>query len=89
MVEKATFSNYPLKKNDLIRFISGGGGGYGNPLERDPEMVLDDVLNEYITADEARYVYGVVLIEDNGTLSVDGEGTSALRGKMAVEQRRH
>jgi N-methylhydantoinase B len=89
MAEKATFSNYPLKKNDLIRFISGGGGGYGNPLERDPEMVLDDVLNEYITADEARYVYGVALFKDNGILSVDDEGTNVLRQKMIVEQRGH
>jgi N-methylhydantoinase B len=61
MVEKATFSNYMLKKGDLVRFISAGGGGYGDPSERDKKRVIDDVANGYITVEEARKVYGVAI----------------------------
>jgi len=82
MVEKATFSNFPLKKNDLVRFISGGGGGYGNPLDRDPMMVLEDVKNEYITLEKALKVYGVVIEEKDGTLFMNMEETQKLRQKM-------
>ncbi|MCF6097300.1 hydantoinase B/oxoprolinase family protein [Thermovorax subterraneus] len=79
IIERATFSNFPLKKNDLVRFISGGGGGYGNPLDRDPMMVLEDVKNEYITLEKALKVYGVVIEEKEGTLFVNMEKTQKLR----------
>ncbi|SHM86803.1 N-methylhydantoinase B [Caldanaerovirga acetigignens] len=82
IVERATFSNFPLKKNDLVRFISGGGGGYGNPIERDPMMVLEDVKNEYITPEKALKVYGVVIEEKEGALSVNMDETQKLRQKM-------
>ncbi|WP_422448264.1 hydantoinase B/oxoprolinase family protein [Thermoanaerobacterium sp. DL9XJH110] len=82
MIEKATFSNFPLKKNDLIRFISGGGGGYGDPLEREPQMVLEDVLNEYITVEKALKVYGVVIEEKDGSLVVNMEETEKVRRRM-------
>lgn len=82
MEEKATFSNFPLKRDSLIRFISGGGGGYGNPLERDPQMVLEDVLDEYITIEKARDVYGVVLEEKGGRLQVNIEETNKKRISM-------
>ena len=52
------------------------GGGYGNPFERDPEKVLADVLDEFITADTAKADYGVV-IRDN---TLDMAATNRLRG---------
>ena len=46
---------------DVITYYSPVGGGYGDPLERDPHKVLDDVLDGFITSEHARDDYGVVL----------------------------
>ena len=54
--------NFSLKnvtKGDVIRMVTGTGGGYGNPLARDEARVAMDVKNEYITVDDAREIYGV------------------------------
>jgi N-methylhydantoinase B len=62
----------------------GGGGGWGDPLARDPERVLSDVLDEYVSVDAARRGYGVVLtgrLEDL-TLAIDREATMRLRSEM-------
>ena len=64
---------------DVISFQQSGAGGYGDPLERDPARVLDDVLDEYISADAARSEYGVVIRGEGIDLSVDDEATRALR----------
>ena len=42
----------------MIRIVTGNGGGYGDPLERDPAAVADDIKNGYLTADRAKAVYG-------------------------------
>jgi N-methylhydantoinase B len=52
-------TNFQLKKDDVVSIRSGGGGGWGDPRERDPVLVRRDVLNGYITAKEAQKVYGV------------------------------
>ena len=59
----------------------GGGGGWGDPLDREPQAVLDDVLDEYVSVAGAERDYGVVLRGslDELTLSVDEEATAALR----------
>jgi N-methylhydantoinase B len=62
---------------DGIQFLSAGGGGYGDPLERDPEAVDQDVGNGYVSIEKAREDYGVVV--DPGTLEVDLEETESLR----------
>jgi N-methylhydantoinase B len=49
---------------DAIRLELPGGGGVGDPLTRDPQRVLDDVLDGFITAQEARRDYGVVIDAD-------------------------
>ncbi len=62
----------------------GGGGGWGDPLERDPAKVLEDVLDEYVSVEGARRDYGVVLrgsLEDL-SLAVDWEATEALRAQL-------
>jgi N-methylhydantoinase B len=63
---------------DVIRTLSPCGGGYGDPLERDPELVLSDLLDGYLGADTARSRYGVVLA---GT-AVDEQATAALRERL-------
>jgi N-methylhydantoinase B len=57
-----------------------GGGGWGDPLDRDPERVRADVLEEYVSLDAARAQYGVVL--DPTTLAVDAAATAALRARL-------
>jgi N-methylhydantoinase B len=55
-----------LKKGDRYIIYSSGGGGWGNPLERDPAAVLDDVRNGYVSPEAAEKVYGVAI--RNGTV---------------------
>jgi N-methylhydantoinase B len=62
-------AQYHLKKDDVVRLITGTGGGYGTPLERRVEMVQSDVKNGYITLEQAKKDYGVVLNRD--TLEVE------------------
>ena len=69
----------PLKAGDLIWCIPGGGGGFGGPLDRDPERVREDVLEGYVSVEGAARDYGVVL--DPETLAVDREATSRLRAE--------
>ena len=52
-------TNFTLKKNDIVSIRSGGGGGWGNPRDRDHALVKRDILNGYITAEQAQKVYGV------------------------------
>jgi len=65
---------------DVISFQQSGAGGYGDPLERDPALVLDDVLDDYVSIDAARDEYGVVIIGAGADLRVDERATAALRG---------
>ena len=56
----AKFSGLRAEAGDVVSYFSPAGGGYGDPLERDPAKVLDDVLDDFITVEHARDVYGVV-----------------------------
>lgn len=68
-----------LQPGDVVTMDSAGGGGYGDPCERDPERVRQDVVQGYVTAEAARRDYGVVL--DPDTLDVDEAATVALRAR--------
>ena len=76
-------SNLPLKKGEVVSFRGGGGGGYGNPLEREPKRVADDVRNGYVSSAAARDEYGVVV--DPATGHVDQAATLAQRKTMRKE----
>ncbi|MGV3553572.1 hydantoinase B/oxoprolinase family protein [Rhizobium sp.] len=52
-------SGVRVDKDDVIRVMTGAGGGIGNPRDRDPELVRQDVKNGYLTAEHAAEVYGV------------------------------
>ncbi|MFT4160528.1 hydantoinase B/oxoprolinase family protein [Shinella sp.] len=54
-------SGIRVDKDDVIRVITGAGGGVGDPRERDPALVREDIRNGYITAERASEVYGVSL----------------------------
>ncbi|SJZ30820.1 N-methylhydantoinase B [Enhydrobacter aerosaccus] len=73
-----------IAKGETIRGIDCSGGGYGDPLTRDPRRVLHDVLERWETSDRARTIYGVVLTGsiETETLAVDGEATLRLRREL-------
>jgi len=73
---------YQLQTGDVLVKISGGGAGVGNPLERDPEKVLQDVVIEFISLEVAREVYGVVI--NPTTMEIDWEKTEALRAQKGT-----
>jgi N-methylhydantoinase B len=73
-----------LRKGDVFCHVSAGGGGHGNPLARDPRLVRDDVIEERLTIDYARDVYGVVL--DPETLAVDAPQTIARRAALRARR---
>jgi len=74
-----------LKRGDAYALRSGGGGGYGSPLERAPEAVAHDVRQGYVSLASARDYYGVVL--DPDSLAVDAEATAAERAALAPVHR--
>jgi N-methylhydantoinase B len=69
-----------LRKNDVVVARTAGGGGYGDPLQRDPEWVGNDVALGFLSSSAAREHYGVV-IDERGAL--DRDATSFLRAKLA------
>ena len=73
-----------LEPGDIMVSRSGGGGGIGDPLEREVEKVRRDVIDEYVSIEAARSVYGVVM--DPETFEVDEEATAALRTELKGHQ---
>jgi N-methylhydantoinase B len=65
-----------LKSGDALVFFAPGGGGFGDPLDREPERVANDVANGWVSRERAREMYGVVLA-DSG--DVDAAATEAMR----------
>jgi N-methylhydantoinase B len=68
-----------LKPGDTVTIDAAGGGGHGNPLDRDPEMVENDVLEGYVSLEKAKEDYGVVI--DPKTMKADREATKKLRSQ--------
>ena len=67
----------PVKAEAIVR--TGGGGGWGDPLERDPALVRTDVLEELVSVRAAREEYGVVLRDD---LTLDETATHRERERL-------
>ncbi|MDY6862391.1 MAG: hypothetical protein SV062_05295, partial [Thermodesulfobacteriota bacterium] len=82
----------PSKKGDIIYIYGTGGAGYGDPLEREPDVVLKDVVNQLTTGEYAKEIYGVILEPQiSGILTdpkirrrikVNEEGTIQKRGEI-------
>jgi N-methylhydantoinase B len=75
-----------LETGECVVSLSGGGGGYAPPTDRDPAAVLGDVADGYVSVTRAREVYGVVLAGDPDrweTLGVDVVSTHARRAGLA------
>jgi N-methylhydantoinase B/oxoprolinase/acetone carboxylase alpha subunit len=79
MKSPSKWAKVTMHEGDAIEMMESGGGGYGNPLERDPKKVAADVLNKYISLDAAERLYGVVLDEQQ---DADLAATDALRARI-------
>jgi N-methylhydantoinase B len=86
----ATFSNVEVGEGDRFTRPSAGGGGFGDPLERDPDAVLEDVADGYVTVARACSDYGVVVVECDAELreyELDEQATQAERARIRSERR--
>jgi N-methylhydantoinase B len=77
------FINVELKPGEFIRGRDCGGGGYGDPLEREPSRVLHDVRERWVSRRQAEEVYGVVFSTHDGVLGVDEAATREARLRLA------
>jgi len=82
--EYAKFSGLRTEPGDVVSYFSPSGGGYGSPLERAPEKVLDDVLDGFISVERAAEDYGVVLeaVDDGYGWQIDNAATESRRSSM-------
>lgn len=85
------FASSPVwqtKRGAVFRYLTNGGGGWGSPLEREPERVKNDVRDEYVSIEGAYRDYGVVITGDPVTdpegLVIDHEATSRRRAELAA-----
>jgi N-methylhydantoinase B len=72
-----------VKTGEILGKVSGGGGGVGDPLERDPHAVLEDVIDEMTTIAYARDVYAVAIL-DGDPPTLDLAETERLRAVAAA-----
>jgi N-methylhydantoinase B len=83
----AFFSDFPLEQGDLFYRTTAGGGGFGDPLARDPEAVREDVVDGYVTVERAVKDYGVVVRELDVRLcryEVDLNATERARAELRI-----
>jgi N-methylhydantoinase B len=74
--------DYDFPVGRKVRVLTGGGGGYGDPFEREIARVVDDVVNEYVSVEAAERDYGVAVTVDG---IVDEARTKQLRANRRVE----
>ena len=77
-------SGFRLKANDVVRVETAGGGGFGDPLDRDYGQVARDCEREFLTREQARDRFGVIILDDG----VDQQASDALREQLR-EQRKY
>jgi N-methylhydantoinase B len=77
-------SAFPLLEGDIVVMESSGGGGFGDPLERDPAMVMADVAEGMVTPQTAKDVYGVIF----GPGGIDASATGARRRTLLAARAR-
>jgi N-methylhydantoinase B len=75
----------PVERGDVVTMRTAGAGGYGDPGERDPECVLADAVRGLVTAQAAREIYGVAIVEGE----VDAAETTRLRARFAKRSLAH
>lgn len=83
---------YPTPARSVVRYRTNGGGGWGDPLAREPERVRIDVRDGYVSVEGARADYGVVVLGDPDTdpegLVIDEDATEELRAERGATRRK-
>ncbi|MDG9696215.1 hydantoinase B/oxoprolinase family protein, partial [Streptomyces sp. DH17] len=83
------FSDVPIGEGDIFSRPTAGGGGFGDPLERDPNLVVEDIKDDYVSVERAAKDYGVVVRTIDAELceyEVDEAATTALRARIRAER---
>jgi N-methylhydantoinase B len=80
------YADYPLKAGDVFRLDTPGGGGYGDPLQRDPAAVLADLREGYVSPEAAREHYGVIVTRAEGDWTIDAAATAQRREQARAER---
>jgi N-methylhydantoinase B len=80
------YADFPLKEGDIFRLDTPGGGGFGDPLAREPERVLADLQEGYIGEATVERDYGVVLVRSRTGLAIDEVATARKRASMAEKR---
>ena len=78
------YCEFDIGKNDVLYMRMSSGGGYGDPLEREPERVLNDVEDAIVSREEAKEIYGVVIVVND--LVLDLAATDKLREGLRQER---
>jgi len=88
VVVSPSVTGHLLETGDQLVYDFGGGGGWGDPFERDPAKVLEDAWDEYVSIDGARNDYGVVITGslEGMDLEVDQVATGLLRSELAAQR---
>jgi N-methylhydantoinase B len=87
----SVFSDVPIGSGDVFSRPTAGGGGFGDPLERDPALVLEDVADDYVSIERAAKDYGVVLAVVDAEIcayAVDESATKATREAIRRQRSR-
>ncbi len=85
----AVFSSVPVRPGDRFTRPSAGGGGLGDPLARDPALVLEDVIDGYVSLEGARRDYGVIVTAVDPELDdyrIDPDATTRERARLRDER---
>ncbi|RFC68943.1 MULTISPECIES: hydantoinase B/oxoprolinase family protein [Mesorhizobium] len=85
----SVFSDVSIETGDIFSRPTAGGGGFGDPLERDPERVREDVIDDYVSIERARKDYGVVLKPidvELGEYEIDAAATKAERADIRAKR---
>lgn len=85
----SVFSDYPVYTGDEFARPTAGGGGFGDPLDRDPEAVRVDVIDDYVSIERAACDYGVVIKEIDADLceyEIDVPATEKLREQIRADR---
>ncbi|MDI6024796.1 hydantoinase B/oxoprolinase family protein [Corticibacterium sp. UT-5YL-CI-8] len=86
----SVFSDYPVHSGDEFARPTAGGGGFGDPLQRDPAKVMEDVIDDYVSLTRAKTDYGVVIREIDRDLcqyEIDAEATEACRADIRANRK--
>jgi N-methylhydantoinase B/oxoprolinase/acetone carboxylase alpha subunit len=81
----AKVTGVEFKAGEFIEFREPNAGGYGDPLERDPAMVREDVLDDFTTIELARDAYGVIFVDERD-LEIDQAATDARREELRASR---